>query len=880
MPEIGQTISHYRILQKIGAGGMGEVYLAEDTSLDRKVALKFLPDVFTSDPERMARFEREAKLLASLNHPNIAGIHGLEKADGNRFLVLEYVEGETLQARLSRGALPLEDALSLCRQIAEGLEAAHEKGVIHRDLKPANVMITAEEKVKILDFGLAKALSDDMQSIDSSQSPTLTEAMTRPGVILGTAAYMSPEQAKGKSVDKRADTWAFGCILYECLTGKKAFEGETATETLAAVIRGEPDWNALPGSTPQNIRFVLQRCLDKEKKRRFRDVGDVQIQIEEAHGSGNTQADIAATHEQRMIKRSWFYLTCLTAAVSALMALCLAWLWFTRPSLHDLQPVKFSLLPPEKESFNTFAISPNGKWLAFVTAGISRNRLWVRDLDELEPRVLPGTEGASAPFWSPDSRFIGFFDGYRVKKIEVSGGPVYLICQEDQFWQASWNQDGEIIFNGSALGLQRVPAAGGEFAILTRPDTARQESDHFSPSFLPDGRHFFYGIPSRQKDIGGIYLGSLEGKTKNKLVPDATDPVYALAEDKRFGYLFFKQGRALFAQRFDNRNLKLAGESHLIDENIGRFSVSSSGSLVFDKKEYRDYQQREYIWVDRSGKQVGTLGVKAGYFNPSLSRDGKRVAAERIDSANSTDIFLYDAQGGVPSRFTFDPANDVAPVWSADGSNVIFASNRDGNISNLYLKPSDSSRDEELLFKSDTFKIPTSWCKDGKYLLFTEDNPETNSDIWVLPLEDKEKPYPLLNTKSAETNGQFSPDCKWLVYQSNESGSNEIYLQSFPNGERKRQISINGGLNPQWRADGKELFYYEEGTIMAVQVKSGDDNEIDFAPAIPLFDYPNIMFRLYTVSPEGQHFLIAPFGKEPAAPLTVILNWPSLLENK
>jgi WD40 repeat protein/predicted Ser/Thr protein kinase len=880
MPEIGQQISHYRILEKIGAGGMGEVYLADDQSLDRKVALKFLPEMFTGDPERMARFEREAKLLASLNHPNIAAIYGLEQADGKRFLVMEYVEGETLQARLSKGALPLEDALALCHQIAEGLGAAHEKAVIHRDLKPANVMITAEEKVKILDFGLAKALLDEGRSVDSSQSPTITEAMTQPGVVLGTAAYMSPEQAKGKAVDKRADIWAFGCILYECLSGKKAFEGETVTETLAAVIRGDPDWSVLPTATSQNIRFVLNRCLEKDPVKRFRDAADVQMEIEEAQGRLGIQAVFGTMSEPRMIKRSWFYLTCLTAAVFALMALCFGWFWFTRPLSLDLQPVKFWLLPPEKGSFGTFAISPNGKWLAFVTTGLGKDNLWVRALDELEPRVLPGTEGASSPFWSPDSRFVGFFDGYRVKKTEVSGGPVYVICEEDQFWQASWNQDGEIIFNGSALGLQRVPAAGGEFTILTRPDAARQESDHFSPSFLPDGRHFFYGIPSRQKDIGGVYLGSLDGEVKRVLVQGATDPVYASSGYDGPGYLFFKQGRALFAQRFEHRNLELAGESFLIDENIGRFSVSSSGALVFDKKEWTGFERREYLWVDRVGKQINPLGVKAGYFNPSLSRDGKRIAADRINSDKSTDIWLYDAQGGGASPFTFDPASDVSPVWSPDGSDVIFTSNRDGNICNLYLKPSDGARNEELLFKSDTFKVPTSWSSDGKYLIFTEENPKTNYDIWVLPLEDKEKPHPLLDTESAETNGQLSPDCKWLAYQSNESGRNEIYLQSFPNGERKKQISFNGGINPQWRGDGKELFYYEEGRIMAVQVKSGGDKEIDFAPAIPLFDYQAIAFRLYAVSADGQRFLIAPFGKEPASPLTIILNWPFLLEKK
>jgi serine/threonine-protein kinase len=479
---IGKTLGHYRVGEQLGRGGMGEVYVADDLNLNRKVALKFLPDAFAADPERMARFEREAKLLASLNHPNIAAIYGLEQADGKRFLVLELVEGETLAQRLSKGPLPLEEALGICRQIAEGLEAAHEKGVIHRDLKPANVMIAAGDKVKILDFGLVKALADETQSVDASQSPTLTEAMTRPGVILGTAAYMSPEQAKGKTVDKRADIWAFGCILYECLTGKRVFEGETVTETLAAILKGEPDWQALPAATPPNIRFVLGRCLEKDVNRRFRDAADARMLFEQAPDIGEAKSTA---------KRPWLGIAWSVAAVLA-VALCVS-LWSPwRVARTSEQPlVRLDVdLGSDVSLFSRFGadtiISPDGKRLVFV----SKSRLFTRRLDQPKAAELAGTEGALAPFFSPDSQWVAFYTPGKLKKISVEGGAAITLCNAGSPQGGSWSEDGNIIAAGVSRFLSRIPAAGGAPTPVT--ELAQGEAGHCWPQILPGGQSVLF----------------------------------------------------------------------------------------------------------------------------------------------------------------------------------------------------------------------------------------------------------------------------------------------------------------------------------------------------------------------------------------------------
>jgi Tol biopolymer transport system component len=815
----------------------------------------------------MARFEREAKLLAALNHPNIAAIYGLEQAEGKRFLVLELVEGETLAQRLSKGPLLVEEALGVCRQIAEALEAAHEKGVIHRDLKPANVMITAGDKVKILDFGLAKALADETQSVDSSQSPTITEAMTRPGVILGTAAYMSPEQAKGKAVDKRADIWAFGCILYECLTGKRVFEGETVTETLAAILKGEPDWQALPAATPPNIRFELRRCLEKEMSRRFRDAADVRIEIEEARDIDEAPAPV---------KRPW--LAWGIAIVGVLAALVLAGLYFRLASV-EAPETRLEVNTPTTSDPFFFAISPDGRLLVFVASAEGQPRLWLRPLDQITAQPLAGTEGATDPFWSPDSRSIGFFADHKLKRIDIAGGPPQVLASAPNDYGGTWNRDGVIVFAPSPMSpLYRVPASGGDPVAITRLDPPRHTA-YLWPQFLPDDHHLLYYAQGSDK---GIYRSSLDSAETRRLIAADTAVAYAPP-----GYLLFMRQSSLFAQRFDAARGELSGDPVQVADFIasapaigyfGAFSVSQTGMLAY--RAAGGASHRRLARFDRAGKEVGTLGApdENNLENPELSPDGRRVAVDRTVQGN-TDVWLIDAARGVTSRFTFDAAADAGPVWSPDGSRIVFSSDRKGSA-DLYQKASSGAGSEELLLESSLAKYPQDWSPDGRFLLYLQIDPKTGYDLWVLPLFGERKPFPFVNSSFDEADGQFSPDGRWVVYMSNESGRYEVYVQPFPGPGGKWQVSTGGGIEPRWRRDGKELFYIApDGKLMAAPIQSAGQTLEAGTPAA-LFQTRIVGGGLangkqqYAVAPDGQRFLInITVDESTTSPITIVTNW-------
>jgi serine/threonine protein kinase len=870
---IGKSISRYRILDNLGEGGMGQVFLADDTTLNRKVALKFLPEAFASDPERMARFEREAKLLASLNHPNIAGIYGLEQADGNRFLVLEYVEGETLQARLSKGALQLEDALELCRQIAEGLEAAHEKGVIHRDLKPANVMITADERVKILDFGLAKAFSDDTQSIDSSQSPTLTEAMTRPGVILGTAAYMSPEQAKGKSVDKRADIWAFGCILYECLTGKKAFEGETVTETLASVIKEEPDIE----KAPLEVRLLLQQCLVKDRKKRLRDIGDAMALFCTVQGVTTDLASEFPPSKKSMV--AW------AITIVSLLGMLAFGILYLSQTPTEMPEIHFNAETPPSYDYVSFALSPDGLHLVYAASKDGQNQLWLRELANVTPRPLDGTEGAILPFWSHDSRSIGFFAEGKLKKTEITGGIPQDLADAPYGLGGTWNQDNVIVFAPSQVSpLFRIPASGE--ADPKQITELNSQVVHFNPQFLPDGNRLIYHAYGKE---GGLYLTSLDS-AQARLLSRVMDPVrYAFP-----GYLLFLRQNILNAKGFDIKSVNLSNDTYRITDSvvqnpyygIGGFSVSETG-LLAHRKLGGEIQSGRLAWFDRSGNEAGTILVfyDENLLDPELSPDNDRVAV-RIAEGQQTDIYLIETASGNRIKFTTYESHDGFPIWSPSGDRIIFGSYH--NIWNIYKKVSSSADKEEPFFEDEVSKFPSDWSPDGKNVLYIKLDPENNRDLWVRPIsEDKPEPKPFANTKYEETNGQFSPDGRWVAYEFKESGKFEICVKQFPGPGRVYKISNGGGSQPRWNPKGGELFYIDpEANLMAVSIQVEGD-ELKHGNPKSLFmtkirgrgTTSSLNKIQYDVSKDGQRFLINVTDEEPVTnPITIITNWTKLLE--
>jgi serine/threonine protein kinase len=867
----GSSIGSYQILASIGRGGMGEVYRARDAKLKREVAIKSLPEAFARDTERLARFQREAEALAALNHPNIGAIYGLEESGGTRFLVLELVEGETLEERLRRGALAVEEALRVGAEIAGALEAAHEKGVIHRDLKPANIMITPDGQVKVLDFGLASAVADHASSSDFSNSPTLSMAATRDGVVLGTAAYMSPEQAKGRKADKRADIFSFGCVLYEMLTGRPAFEGEDVPDILSRVLQREPDWSHLPSNLPRRVRELLERCLEKDVKKRRRDMGDVRIDIERALHEPD---DISAAQPLRGSRFAWTLVAVAGLMIVALSVPAIRHLGETPP---DAAELRLEITTPATSSPLHFAISPDGRRLAFVASGDGQPRLWVRPLNTGTSQPLAGTEGAEYPFWSPDSRSIGFFAGGKLKGIDISGGPPQAVADAPAGRGGAWNRDGTILFAPTNAGaLSRVSAAGGEPVSVTR--TAPGGSSHRFPQFLPDGRRFLFFVQG-SLNTQGIYLGSLDGGEPRRLV--ASDTAGAWAPPGRM--LFVRLG-ALVARPFDAEKGEFTGEPVTVADpvgydnafNIGGFSVSAAGLVTYRAL---GAERRQLVWFDRNGKAVGTVGEPDENFlqYPELSPDGRRVGVTRIVQGN-TDVWLIDLVRGGATRFTFDEANDGWPLWSPDGTQIAFRSNRKGAY-DLYLKPSSGASHEEPLQESTKQKGPLQWSSDGRFLLFWETDPKTGFDLWTMPMTGDRKPLPWVNAPFTESGGQFSPDGRWVAYQSDETGRAEIYVQPFPAAGAKWQVSTNGGTMPRWRPDGKELFFIAPDSKLMAATVTISGTTFQAASPVALFQtriaggFGNILKHNYAVSGDGRFLINVPTEASSPSPVTLILNW-------
>jgi serine/threonine protein kinase len=871
---VGTQLGSLEITALLGKGGMGEVYRARDTKLKREVAIKILPEEFSRDPDRVSRFHREAEVLASLNHPNIASIYDLLEAEGARYLVLELIDGETLADRIKRGPIPVEETLDIATHLCDALEAAHDKGIIHRDLKPSNVKMTQDGKVKVLDFGLAKAFETDTAGIDLSNSPTLVSGSV-PGVILGTAAYTSPEQAKGKTVDRRADIWAFGVVLYEMLTGRMLFSGETVSETIAAVIMKDPDWTALPPNIPARVRELLRRCLMKEPRNRVRDIGDVRIAIEEVQSGPEVDGVVPEALVRRQSK-FWVGIVAVLLLTTIFSLAALSLLYFN----HTTPPeIRVEASTASTDDPTSFAISPDGRSLVFLASNEGKSQLWLRPLDSVVAQPLGGTDGAAYPFWSPDSASVGFFADGKLKRIDIAGGALQVLTNAAAGRGGAWNREGTIIFAPFVGPLLKIPATGGERVAVTRLEPG--QGSHRFPQFLPDGRRFIYFVQGGPAQ--GVYAGSLDGGTSKRLANADAAAVVSPS-----GFLLFARQTTLFARAFDFKRQELSGNPFPVAEHVafGALTNAPGFSAASGIVAYRTGSAslaRQLTWLDRSGKSIGTIGAPdtANLTDVELSPDGKRVAVYRTVNGNP-DVWLIDTVRGVPTRFTFDAALDNFPVWSPDGSRIAFQSNRKG-FQNLYWKLSSGAGTDDLLLESDQNKAPTDWSSDGRFLLFRSTDAQTGFDLWVLPVSGDKKPFPFLKSSFEEREGQFSPDGKWIAYQSNESGRSEIYVQPFPGPGGKFQISANGGAQPRWNKNGKEIFYVSlDSKMMAAPVKlSPDGQSLETGTPAALFPVriaggplSGIFRQQYAVSSDGQRFLVNLAADEGAAsPITLIYNW-------
>ena len=876
---------------------MGEVYQAHDSTLGREVAIKILPDLWLDDPDRRARFDREARVLASLNHPNIGAIYGVHESDGFKALVLELVDGETLADHIvrqppSRRGLPIEEVATIASQIIDALDAAHERGIVHRDLKPANIKITPDGRVKVLDFGLARAVSGG-SSPALAHSPTVTVA-TAGGLLLGTAAYMSPEQARGRTVDKRTDIWAFGCVLYEMLTGTSAFGGDGVSEVLANVIKGEPQWRALPADTPAAMRLSVERCLQKNPRQRFHDIADVRLAMDGAFDAAlSFDAQPRAGTEVRS-GRLWPLL----AAVFALASAVAIWApWHTPPVL---EVTRFQIQIPAGNTFGgALDLSPDGRKLVFsVQDKGGRRRLWIRDMDSLTARPIPGSELSNqlsrAVAWSPDSRSILFGDGNRLMKLDISNSdsPVTITKLPSPVGKSSWNSQGDILIGSITTGpIWRVSAAGGDATPITK--LAGAETAHGFPSFLPDGRHFLYfraeGGPSGHMHVGSIEAAAEAQVTDKPLLASDSQAVYVPSREGEPGWLLFVRGRRLLAQSFDPSSLSLTGEPQLVVAQVGSLNSRSFFSAVTGAVAFvPPAGSLEFAMADRAGRVGERVGDSTNASYGRISPSGSHVAFERVGDDGNVDIWVTEIARDVRTRLTFDAAGDEFPIWSPDGRRLLFRSNR-GGVGDLYEKAADGVDGDRLVLQTGFEKWPDDWSHDGRYVLYEEGNEQ--DDLWVLPMSGDRTPVALTRTAFSESHSRFSPDGRWISYQSDQSGRWEIYIRPFvPPGSNAAvtssavyQVSRDGGQRAQWRQDGKELAYVAaDNTVVTVDV-AATTAQIKVGLPRPMFQLPILLSgspRL-DMRRDGQRFLIqVPARTDDVlgpGSITVTTNWQAAL---
>ena len=887
----GTKLGPYEIVATLGAGGMGEVYRARDTRLGREVAIKVLSSAVASDAEHLRRFAREARSASALSDPHIVTVFDVGEQDGIHYFASELVEGGDLRSRLEDGRLPLRKAIEIAEQIASGLASAHEKGITHRDLKPENILLTKAGIAKIADFGLAKLA--ETPDVELSRMPTSDRAETAAGVVMGTVAYMSPEQASGRKVDYRSDQFSFGVILYEMLTGHPPFRRDAAGETLAAILRDEPpsvvDSNP---AVPAPVSWIVERCLAKDPEERYastrdlaREIAGARSRLSESTGKARTIGPAAAPRGRGGI--AWALAG--AAAVAAV--------WFAvsrlRPPAETPRAVRFQIEAPPRATFNVIGrdagpltISPDGRQIAFVaTSTEGQKQVYLRSLDALDARPLPGTDGASYPFWSPDSRAIAFFAGGKLKKVAAAGGPVQSLCDAVLGRGGAWSRDGVIVFSPGAYdALYRVPASGGTPVPVTRFVDPQRENSHRWPQFLPDGRHFLFlrfgtsYSPSQQDSA--ICLGSLDSMTATAVVSARSSFAYAPS-----GQILYVRDDTLVAAPFDWKRGQVTGPTVPIAQRVllyrntasSTFSVSDNGVLVYHSGPLPPVSELD--WFDRGGKLLGSAGEPGDYEDPRLSPDARRLAANRIDPANgASSIWILDMAGGGGTRFTFSQSVNHYPVWSPDGSRIAFDTNRNGP-SDIFMKSFEGSGEERSVLASEVAKSPTDWSPDGSTLVFERLDPRTKYDLWRLSLKAGGSPEPIVRSEASETDGRISPDGKWLAYASNESGTWEVYVTAFPGPGGRWQVSNGGGVQPVWSRTGKEIFFLAgDRKLMAAPCATGPTFEVGAPKALfqTLARYTGNV--AYDVAPDGRFLVNTLVGAGAAPPITVVMNWEAALK--
>ena len=879
----GTKLGPYEIVAPLGAGGMGEVYRARDTRLAREVAVKVLPQHLSENAEVRARFEREAKTVSSLNHAHICTLYDVGREGGTDYLVMELVEGETLAARLGRGPLGAGEVLKLGVQIADALDRAHRAGIVHRDLKPGNIMLT-KSGAKLMDFGLARATGlagpgsgSGVTVAALTQSPTVAAPLTAEGTIVGTFQYMAPEQLEGKEADARSDLWALGCVLYEMATGTRAFEGKSQASLIGAIMGSEPaPLTRLSPLSPPGLEQVVRACLAKDAEERIQTAHDVKLQLQWI-AAGGSQAGVAAPVAARRRGRERLAWALAGVALAAAIALAAAG-WMRRPP----PPVTMRFLAGVPHTISVLGsprVSPDGRVVAFdAVDSTGRAQVWLRAINSFDAQPLAGTENAGRVFWSPDSRYLGFFADGKLKKIAIAGGPAQTVCDAPTGSDGSWGRAGVILFDGGPSDpIRRVPAAGGIATVAVPHDSVSLGW----PEFLPDGRHFLFNFVGSTQGTNEVMVGALDAKPIRHLGIHGSRTEYS-----RAGYILYVSETSLMAQPFDAGRSAVAGEPFPVAERVGtggnglaHFSVSDNDELVYSGGGAARFR---LTWLDRTGKEAGVIGEAADIQDPALSPDGSRIAVRQADpQTGNRDVWVVEPARGTATRFTFEAANDNVPIWSPDGGRLLFTSNRRGHF-DLFQKASSGAGADESLLVSPNDKYPSDWSADGRYIAYQEFASQTKLDIMVLPTFGDHKPIPFLASSFNEAQGRFSPDGRWMAYASDESGKNEVYVQAFPGPGGKWQISTQGGSEPFWRADGKELLYLTpDFKLMSVEITPG----ATFAAGVPreLFQMraePNGWTR-YTLSRDGQRILVvAPEQNTAPTAVTVVLNWNAEVKRK